>query len=79
VVRQSTHCRYGHGRTGTFGLAYLYNRQLNPQLASVEAETLSGQLMEKTGQVLTVGDRIELENAVAEVLEISVRGLPASA
>lgn len=46
------------------------NRQLNLQLASVEAETLSGLLMEKTGQVLNVGDRVELDGAVAEVLEI---------
>ena len=46
------------------------NRQLKLQLASVEAETLSGLLVEKTGQVPKVGDRIELEGAVAEVLEI---------
>ena len=52
------------------------NRQLKLQLAGVEAETLSGLLVEKTGQVLKVGDRIELEGAVAEVLEI--RGSRAS-
>jgi magnesium and cobalt exporter, CNNM family len=46
------------------------NRQLKLQLESVEAETLSGLLMEKTGQVLKVGDRIELDGAMAEVLEI---------
>jgi len=45
-------------------------------LVSVEAETLSGLLVEKTGQVPRVGDRIELEGSVAEVLEI--RGSRAS-
>ncbi len=43
------------------------NRQLNLQLDSIEAETLSGLLTEKTGQVLSVGDRIKLDGAVAEV------------
>ena len=52
------------------------NRQLKLELVSVEAETLSGLLVEKTGQVPKVGDRIELEGAVAEVLEI--RGSMAS-
>ncbi len=47
------------------------NRKLKIQLESVEAETLSGLLMEKTGQVLNVGDRIELDGAIAEVLEVS--------
>lgn len=42
----------------------------------MEAETLSGLLVEKTGQVPKVGDRIELDGAVAEVLEI--RGSRAS-
>lgn len=46
------------------------NRQLKLDLTSVEAETLSGLLMENTGKVLSVGDRIELNGAVAEVLEI---------
>jgi CBS domain containing-hemolysin-like protein len=46
------------------------NRQLKLELVSVEAETLSGLLVEKTGQVLKVGDRIELDGAVAEVLEV---------
>ncbi len=52
------------------------NRQLKLQLVSMEAETLSGLLVEKTGQVPKVGDRIELDGAVAEVLEI--RGSMAS-
>ena len=52
------------------------NRQLKLELVSVEAETLSGLLVEKTGQVPKVGGRIELEGAVAEVLE--VRGSKAS-
>jgi len=52
------------------------NRQLKLDLVSVEAETLSGLLVEKTGQVPKVGGRIELEGAVAEVLEI--RGSKAS-
>jgi CBS domain containing-hemolysin-like protein len=52
------------------------NRQLKLQLISVEAETLSGLLAEKTGQVPKVGDRIELEGAAAEVLDI--RGSRAS-
>ena len=47
------------------------NRQLKLQLASVEAETLSGLLVENIGQVPKVGDRIELKNAVAEVLGVS--------
>ncbi len=46
------------------------NRQLKLQLDSIEAETLSGLLTEKTGQVPSVGDRIELDGAVAEVLDI---------
>ena len=46
------------------------NRQLKLELVSIEAETLSGLLVEKTGQVPKVGDRIELEGAVAEVLEV---------
>lgn len=46
------------------------NRQLDLQLDSIEAETLSGLLTERTGQVLNVGDRIELDGGVAEVLEI---------
>ena len=46
------------------------NQQLKLELVSVEAETLSGLLVEKTGQVPKVGDRIELEGAIAEVLEI---------
>jgi CBS domain containing-hemolysin-like protein len=52
------------------------NRQLKLELVSIEAETLSGLLVEKTDQVPKVGDRIELEGAVAEVLE--VRGSRAS-
>ena len=55
------------GRTGIETV----NRQLNLQLASIEAETLSGLLTEKTGHVLSVGDRIELDGGTAEVLEIS--------
>ena len=47
------------------------NRQLKLQLDSIEAETLSGLLAERTGQVPSVGDRIELDGAVAEVLDIS--------
>ncbi|MGD1973993.1 MAG: hemolysin family protein [Desulfobacterales bacterium] len=46
------------------------NRQLKLQLTSVEAETLSGLLVEKTGQVPKIGVQIELEGAVAEVLDI---------
>ena len=52
------------------------NRQLKLELVSVEAETLSGLLVEKTGQVPKVGDRIKLDGAVAEVVE--VRGSKAS-
>ena len=55
---------------GGTGIAAV-NRQLNLQLDSIEAETLSGLLTERTGEVLSVGDRIELEGAVAEVLEVS--------
>jgi CBS domain containing-hemolysin-like protein len=46
------------------------NKQLNLNLESVEAETLSGLLMEQKGQVLKIGDRIELGGVVAEVLGI---------
>ena len=44
------------------------NRQLNLQLASVEAETLSGLLMEKASRFTKVGDRFELDGADVEVL-----------
>jgi CBS domain containing-hemolysin-like protein len=47
------------------------NRQLKLQLVSTEAETLSGLLMEKAGRVAEVGDRLELEGAEAEVLEMN--------
>ncbi|MFT5698531.1 MAG: CBS domain containing-hemolysin-like protein [Desulforhopalus sp.] len=47
------------------------NRQLNLHLNSIEAETLSGLLTEKKGQVPSVGDRIELDGALAQVLEIT--------
>jgi CBS domain containing-hemolysin-like protein len=56
-----------HGGTG-IGIV---NKQLNLHLNSIEAETLSGLLTEKTGEVLDVGDRIELDGAIAEVLEIT--------
>ncbi len=46
------------------------NQQLKLQLASVEAETLSALSVEKTGQVLKVGGRIELDGVVAEVLDV---------
>ncbi len=46
------------------------NHQLKLKLESLEAETISGLLMEKIGRVLKVGDQIELEGAMAEVLEI---------
>jgi CBS domain containing-hemolysin-like protein len=46
------------------------NRQLKLLLTTIEAETLSGLLTEKTGQIPKVGDRIELDGAVAEVLEL---------
>jgi CBS domain containing-hemolysin-like protein len=55
---------------GGTGIAAV-NRQLKLQLHIIEAETLSGLLTEKTGQVPNVGDRIELDGAVAEVLDIS--------
>ena len=55
---------------GGTGIAVV-NRQLDLHLDSIEAETLSGLLTEKTGEVLSVGDRIELDEAVAEVLEVS--------
>ena len=46
------------------------NQRLDLELNSLEAETLSGLLTEKTGQVLSVGDQIELDGATAEVLEV---------
>nr|WP_319492362.1 transporter associated domain-containing protein [uncultured Desulfobacter sp.] len=46
------------------------NKQLNLNLESIEAETLCGLLMEQTGRVLKVGDKIEFDGVVAEVLEI---------
>lgn len=48
----------------------IINRQLKLQLVSTEAETLSGLLMEKADRVAKVGDRLELDAAEAEVLEI---------
>ena len=47
------------------------HRQLKLQLASTEAETLSGLLMEKASRVVKIGDRFELEGAEAEVLEMN--------
>jgi CBS domain containing-hemolysin-like protein len=41
-----------------------------PLLESNEADTVSGLLMESKQNILTQGDKIELEGAVAEVLEI---------
>lgn len=52
-------------------LISIVNQQLKLKLESIEAETLSGLLMEKAGEILKVGDKIELDGAVAEVLEIS--------
>ncbi|MCK9175773.1 MAG: CBS domain-containing protein, partial [Desulforhopalus sp.] len=50
----------------------IVNQRLKLHLSSMEAETLSGLLTEKTGQVLSVGDRIELDGGTtAEVLEIT--------
>ena len=46
------------------------NRQLKLQLISIEAETLSGLLMEKANRVAKVGDRFELDGAEAQVLEM---------
>ena len=46
------------------------NKQLNLNLESIEAETLCGLLMEQTGRVLKVGDKIKFDGVVAEVLEI---------
>ena len=46
------------------------HRLLKLQLASTEAETLSGLLMEKASRVAKTGDRFELEGAEAEVLEM---------
>jgi CBS domain containing-hemolysin-like protein len=48
----------------------IINRQLKLQLVSIEAETLSGLLMEKADRVAKVGDRFELDGAEAEVLEM---------
>ncbi|MBM9518609.1 HlyC/CorC family transporter [Desulforhopalus vacuolatus] len=48
------------------------NQRLKLHLSSMETETLSGLLTERTGQVLSVGDRIELDGeTTAEVLEIT--------
>jgi len=51
-------------------LISIVNQQLKLNLESLEAETISGLLTEKTGQVPKVGDRIELDGATAEVLKI---------
>ena len=63
----------GHGKFIVSGGTSIsdVNRHLKLELASIEAETLSGLLVEKTGQVPKIGDRIELEGVVAEVLEVS--------
>jgi CBS domain containing-hemolysin-like protein len=46
------------------------NRELGLALSSEEADTLSGLLMAEAGRLLRAGDRIELEGAVAEVVEV---------
>ena len=49
------------------------NRILNLSLEIDKADTLSGLLMMSSGQVLSVGDRIDLPGAVAEILEVEGR------
>jgi CBS domain containing-hemolysin-like protein len=46
------------------------NRHLNLLLEADDADTLSGYLTAKAGQVLHVGDKLDLEGAVAEVIEV---------
>lgn len=60
---------------GGIGIAVV-NRQLNLQFNSIEAETLSGLLTEKTGEVPSLGDRLEFDGGVAEVF--GIRGSMAS-
>jgi CBS domain containing-hemolysin-like protein len=46
------------------------NRELHLDLPAHKFDTLSGLLMGKLGRLLQVGDRVELEGATAEVLEV---------
>lgn len=46
------------------------NRELNLDLRAPKVDTLTGLLMSRTGRLLQPGDRIDLEGATAEVLEV---------
>lgn len=61
--------------TGSFvvqGAALLeeINKALNLELVSTEVDTMAGLVTERLGRIVIQGDRIELEGATAEVLEI---------
>jgi CBS domain containing-hemolysin-like protein len=49
------------------------NQALNLSLDTDKADTLSGLLMMSSGKVLSMGDRIDLPGAVAEILEVEYR------
>ena len=53
---------------GTTPVSILQQR-LGLELSSDEADTLSGLLLARAGRILRAGDRIELDSAVAEVVE----------
>ena len=46
------------------------NTELRINLQGHDVDTLSGLLVERVGRTLRAGDRVDLENIVAEVLEI---------
>ena len=58
--------------SGTIPLE-IVNRRLNLELADESIETLSGLLMSKMDRLPAEGDRIDLEGAEAEVLEVKDR------
>jgi CBS domain containing-hemolysin-like protein len=62
----------GNGRFIVSGDATLaaVNLRLNLSLEADDADTLSGFLTARVGQVLQVGDKLDLQGALAEVVEV---------
>jgi len=46
------------------------NLELDTEYEDAEMDTLSGMLMARIGRILEAGDRVELNGATAEVLEV---------
>jgi CBS domain containing-hemolysin-like protein len=48
----------------------IVNEKFNLKLEAVDVDTLAGVMLERLGRLLQVGDRVELDGMVAEVIEI---------